>query len=137
MMETTTAPLRTASATGVAAVAAAVLVHVWDPARSGSYGVCPLRLVTGWVCPLCGGLRSVHALTHGELELAWGLNPLVVIVVPLAMLAWAIWVARAAQGLSTTWAEQLTFFVPALAVFVAYGIARNTPRLEPYLAGLT
>ncbi|CAN5437925.1 DUF2752 domain-containing protein [soil metagenome] len=130
-------PLRTAGITGASTLAATVLVHLWDPNQGGSYGFCPLRLATGWVCPLCGGLRSVHALTHGQPDLAWGLNPLVVTILPLAIVAWAIWMARAFRGLPTTWAERLTFFVPAMAVLVMYGIARNTPALEPYLAALT
>ncbi|MGB3186722.1 MAG: DUF2752 domain-containing protein [Ornithinimicrobium sp.] len=136
-METAVRPLRTASVTGAWVVAATAVVHLWDPNTSGSYGLCPLRLATGWVCPLCGGLRSVHALTNGQLDLAWGLNPLVVAVLPLAVLAWTIWMIRAARGLPTTWAERLTVFAPAVVVLVVFGIARNTPSLEPYLAALT
>ncbi|MGB5952471.1 MAG: DUF2752 domain-containing protein [Ornithinimicrobium sp.] len=136
-METATRDLRTASLTGAATVAATAVVHLWDPNRSGSYGLCPLRWATGWVCPLCGGLRSVHALTHGEFDLAWGLNPLVVAVLPLVVGAWAVWMDRAARGLPTVWAERLTFFVPAIITLVLYGVARNTTSLQPYLAAFT
>ncbi len=136
-METAIQPLRAASVTGVSALAATALLQLWDPNQNGSYGLCPLRLATDWVCPLCGGLRSVHALTNGQLDLAWGLNPLVVVILPLAVLAWTVWMIRAARGLPTTWAERLTFFAPAVVVLMVFGIARNTPSLEPYLAALT
>ena len=38
--------------------------------------VCPIRLLTGFPCPACGTTRSVGAISTGDFDLAWNLNPL-------------------------------------------------------------
>ena len=97
----------------------------------------PLRLATGLLCAMCGGLRAVHALTHGQWETAWGLNPALVVLLPLAVGAWVAWVWRARQGRPTTYLERLPVFVPVLALFVLFGVMRNLAPFEPYLSPLT
>ena len=37
--------------------------------------MCPMRLLTGYPCPACGTTRSVGAISTGNFNLAWGLNP--------------------------------------------------------------
>lgn len=32
------------------------------------YPLCLFKLLTGWNCPFCGGLRLMHDLLHGDLE---------------------------------------------------------------------
>lgn len=122
------------------ALAATAVVHLWDPNQAGSYGLCPLRAVTGWLCPLCGGLRAVHALTHGDWQQAWGLNPAVLAVLPLVVVAWLAWAVGTARGhpprasghVRRVWAPWLV-----LAAMVLFGVLRNVPALAPYLAALT
>ncbi|UCM87326.1 DUF2752 domain-containing protein [Streptomyces marincola] len=41
-------------------------VAVVDPNEPGHYPACPLLSLTGLHCPGCGGLRSAHALAHGD-----------------------------------------------------------------------
>jgi uncharacterized protein DUF2752 len=62
-------------AVGGAVAAAAALLYVYDPASAPFYPSCPLRALTGLLCPLCGGLRAAHALLHGRLFEAAALNP--------------------------------------------------------------
>jgi hypothetical protein len=82
---------------GGAVAAAAVLIYVSDPASASFYPTCPLRALTGWLCPLCGGLRAVHALLHGHVLEALTLNPFLF----AAALAWPIvpprWTAAGAM----------------------------------------
>lgn len=44
---------------------------------------CPLRALTGWQCPFCGGTRMGAALLHGEVAAAWAYNPAVLVAVVL------------------------------------------------------
>jgi hypothetical protein len=59
---------------GAAAVTFAALLYAYDPAALGT-PLCPLRALTGLLCPLCGGLRATHALLHGRVFEAVALNP--------------------------------------------------------------
>ena len=65
----------------------------------GGPSFCPWRSITGLDCPFCGATRSAAALAHGDLLLALDHNALFVLVVlPLAAVAWLAWAARAWQG---------------------------------------
>lgn len=54
----------------VAALAALGAVSAWviaaDPHEPGRSSPCPVFALTGLYCPGCGGLRSAHALAHGD-----------------------------------------------------------------------
>lgn len=91
----------------------AALVLPWLPATPGL--PCPLRALTGVVCPLCGMTRSVTAAVHGRWGEAFELNPagLVAVVAAVTILAvrrppsialpsWA-----PAVGVAVLWAYQL------------------------------
>ncbi len=123
--------LRGPLAAGAATIAAAGVVATYSPYRSGSYGLCPVLALTGLYCPACGGLRAVHDLTQLDIAAAWAMNPAVVLGIPVLVVLWIVWFARAARGGSLrlpVWAAWA-----ALAVFVAFGIARNIPLLAPLL----
>jgi hypothetical protein len=77
-------------AIGGAVAAAAALVYLFDPASTAFYPSCPLRALTGLLCPLCGGLRAAHELLHGRVLDAVALNPFLV----AAGLAWPVVPAR-------------------------------------------
>ena len=38
--------------------------------------LCPWRLLTGYPCPGCGGIRAMSAICTGQFEQAWLLNPI-------------------------------------------------------------
>lgn len=81
-------------ALGVAAAATAL--HLRDPHRPGSWGVCPAALL-GISCPGCGGLRAVHLLTDGDVLGAASSNLLVVLAVPVLVLWWLLALTRVAR----------------------------------------
>lgn len=114
-----------------AAAAATGAVAAYSPYRPGSYGLCPVLALTGLYCPACGGLRAVHDLTQLDVAAAWGMNPAVVFGIPVLILLWFAWLVRTASGRGlrlpvwTAWS--------ALAAFVVFGVARNTPLLAPWL----
>ena len=120
-------------------LAATAYIAAVDPNHPGHYLVCPLLELTGLYCPACGGLRAVHDLTHLDLAGAWSMNPLFVLVAPLAVLAWARWLARAcgsrrwpvtaASSRRSSWAA-----AAALGVVLVYAVLRNLPALAPWLA---
>lgn len=117
------APVAVAGLTGTATA------YVWwqDPARSARYPACPFHAATGWWCPFCGGLRGVHALTHGQVATALASNALLVIVGPLAAVAWTAWL------LDTRGRPALRRHVAALpwtamvAGAVVFAVLRNLP----------
>ncbi|GHH62176.1 membrane protein [Streptosporangium violaceochromogenes] len=118
------APLTAALAVG----AAVALVALVDPNEPGHYPPCPFLALTGLYCPGCGGLRAVHALAHGDLVAALGFNPLAVVMLPVVVLLWGGWVARAWQGRPF----DVKVIHPAyiwvfLGVMIVFWIARNTP----------
>jgi hypothetical protein len=71
-----------AAAGGAFAIAAALL-YLYDPAASALSPSCPLRALTGLLCPLCGGLRAAHALLHGRVVEAVALNPFLFVATAL------------------------------------------------------
>jgi hypothetical protein len=106
---------------GLAFTAAAVLLLVaFDPATTWWFPPCPFRALTGWLCPLCGSLRALHALLLGAPVAALAFNPLTI----AGLAAWLI--AR----------ERTTAFcysARAVALLVAFGVLRNVPGPSGWL----
>jgi hypothetical protein len=116
-------------AIGAGFAAAASGVAAYDPAAPGShYPLCPLRAITGLLCPACGGLRCVHALAHGDLFAAAHDNLLAVLAIAAAVLAWARWTSRAARGLRTPVRRPPAAALYAVAALaLAFTVLRNLP----------
>ncbi|MFJ5675201.1 DUF2752 domain-containing protein [Streptomyces sp. NPDC093097] len=92
--------LRTASlALGTGALAAGYLWHT-DPHQSGQFLIpCPFRLLTGLLCPFCGGTRMAYDLMHGDLATAFGDNAvLLVLGVPAFAYAVGRWLVAGLRG---------------------------------------
>ena len=92
------APVRPSRASRVTAVCAACALGaactytaIVDPASSGAYPQCPLRLITGVDCIMCGGLRATHSLLGGDVARAASQNLLVVLLAPFALYAMVQW----------------------------------------------
>jgi len=60
--------------------------------------LCPFKLLTGWECPGCGGLRATWGLLHGDVSGALKDNALVVLALPIIVIGWAWWMLNAATG---------------------------------------
>lgn len=59
---------------------------------------CPLRALTGWECPLCGGTRLGAELLHGHLGAAFGHNPAVFVLLIVLTVLGLAWIAEALGG---------------------------------------
>jgi len=110
-------------------VVASVALHVRDPHREGSWGLCPWLLLTGTYCPGCGGLRAVNDLTRGDVGAAASSNLLLVGALPL--LAWW-WLRRAAdawRGVRRVVDEHaaLRLTVVVLGAALVFWVVRNLP----------
>jgi Protein of unknown function (DUF2752) len=85
------------------------------------FPACPFRLLTGWNCPACGGLRMTHDLLHGDLGAAAVDNIFLLVGLPL-IAAWLL--VRWRQG-------RKLMPVPAIVVItvavVAWTVVRNLP----------
>jgi hypothetical protein len=99
----------------VAIVLAAVAsLAAFDPATTWWFPPCPFHALTGWLCPLCGSLRAVHALLTGAVAAALAFNPLTT----LGLAAWF-----AARERATTFC----FSARGVVLLVAFGLLRNLP----------
>ena len=121
--------LRTPLLTVGGLAAATLALHLRDPHRSGSWGVCPLSL-TGIYCPGCGGLRAVNDLTDGDVRAAASSNLLVTVGIPIAVVALALWLVTAWRG-TPGWrprpALQRILWWAGAAIALAFFVVRNTP----------
>jgi hypothetical protein len=116
---------------GIALLLAGVvgaLYYYLDPARY-PFPRCPFYLLTGLFCPGCGSQRATHALLHGRVAQAAGLNLLAVAALPVLALgaldgAWAglTGVPRRAALLYRPWLGWLT-----VAFTLAFAVLRNLP----------
>lgn len=106
------------------------VLHWFAPDRHGFYPRCGFHALTGYHCPGCGGLRSVHYLTHGQWVQAARSNVLVVGVLPmvLAVAAHRWWRGQGGLRLSEISGRWLWW---GAIVVLAFGMLRNLP-VEPF-----
>jgi hypothetical protein len=111
-------------ALGTGALLAGGLAYVGlaDPHRPDFvFPPCPFKLLTGWNCPACGGLRMTHDLLHGDLAAAIVDNVFLLVGLP-ALLAWVVVRWRTGRPIVT---------MPAIAVIavlaIAWTVVRNMP----------
>ena len=111
-------------ALGAGALTAGGLAYIGiaDPHRPDFYfPACPFKLLTGWNCPACGGLRMTHDLLHGDLAAAVVDNVFLLVGLP-ALLAWIL----------VRWRRKQTLMpVPAIVVIVVAAIAWTVVRNLP------
>jgi hypothetical protein len=108
-------------------LAATGYLAVFDPNRPGHYPGCPIRLLTGYYCPGCGGLRALHDLIHGQLYAALSSNLLVVLAVPVAVLVWLDWTRNRLSGSGSRVRVPAWSAWSLLVGVLAFGLARNLP----------
>ena len=110
-----------------AALALVAAANLLPAAVLGWLPACPLRTMTGLLCPLCGATHALFALARGDVGAAWRSHPLVII----GLASWALLAAgrawsgpqpplgpRARRGLA----------IAAGALIVAFGVGRNLVR---------
>ena len=115
---------RTRLYAGTGALTAGALAYIGlvDPHRPGAvFPGCPFKMLTGWNCPACGGLRMTHDLLHGDVPAAVVDNVFLLIGLPLLAL-WSAWRVRRAERVF----PPLAIAIIAIAV-IAWTVLRNLP----------
>ena len=106
----------------LAGAAALAYVGLVDPHRPGSvFPPCVFKLLTGFNCPGCGGLRMTYDLLHGDLSAAVVDNVFVLVGLPLLLL-WVLGRRRAGRRPFTP----AVLWVIGIAV-VGWTVVRNLP----------
>jgi hypothetical protein len=112
--------------------AGSTVLFLFDPSDSSFYPPCPFQALTGYFCPGCGTTRALHALVHGHLGEALGLNPLMVLMLPFLGYSLLSYVAFGVRGrpLSGIVVSPLWGWLVFWAI-LAYWVLRNIP-LYPF-----
>jgi hypothetical protein len=120
---------RLAAPVGTLAVVGAAFAYVGavDPSEPGHYPLCPVLRLTGLYCPGCGGLRSAHALVHGDVAAALGMNALAVAGFVLFAAFMGVWLVRVLSSRPMTVPLRSTHWWVLGAVAVAFTVVRNLP----------
>jgi hypothetical protein len=112
------------SALGTGALLAGSLLYVGmaDPhSPHFVFPTCPFRLLTGWNCPACGGLRMTHDLLHADLGAAATDNVFLLVGLPL-LAAWLLVRWRRGQRLMP-----LPAVVVVVIAAITWTVVRNWP----------
>ncbi|GII90367.1 membrane protein [Sinosporangium siamense] len=124
---------RVVAVLGPVAVAAVVAgaglyVRAVDPNEPGHYPACPFLALTGLLCPGCGTLRAVHALGHGDVLGALGLNAMFVLLVPFLGFVWGQWLVASWRARPVRWVMPgAPYLFGFLAFVIVFWIVRNLP----------
>jgi hypothetical protein len=115
---------RAYGAVGSGALLAAAVTYVGlaDPHDPHSlFPLCPFKLLTGWNCPACGGLRMVHDLLHGDLVAAVTDNVFLVVGLPM-LTVWILLRRRHRDPMLP-----IPAVVTIAAAAIAWTVLRNLP----------
>ncbi|MCB1287020.1 MAG: DUF2752 domain-containing protein [Mycobacterium sp.] len=124
--------LYTGLAAGALGLGALAYVGLGNPHQPGSlFPPCPFKLLTGWNCPGCGGLRMTHDLLHGDVSAAVVDNVYLLIGLPL-LAVWSFWRARRGRPVLSP-----VLLVMLIATATAWTVVRNLPGfpLVPTMLG--
>ena len=107
------------------ALAAAVVIVAFDPATTWWFPSCPLHALTGWLCPLCGSLRALHALLSGAPVTAFSLNPLTTTGAVAGLVASVHDVVLPARATARARLAARCFSLRGVVFAIAFGVLRN------------
>ncbi|MBT2673238.1 DUF2752 domain-containing protein, partial [Streptomyces sp. ISL-14] len=82
---------------------------------------------TGIYCPGCGGLRSAHAVVHGDFAAALQDNALAVVGYALFAVVWTVWVVRAVRGRPISLVLSPVQLRAVGALLLVFTVVRNLP----------
>ncbi|MHA3021111.1 DUF2752 domain-containing protein [Mycobacterium sp. BMJ-28] len=120
---------------GAGAVLAGSLAYIGlaDPHRPGFlFPGCPFKMLTGFDCPACGGLRMTHDLLNGNVGAAAVDNIFLLVGLPL-LLTWLVVRWRGGRRLMPT-AATVTVIVAA-AIWTVVRNWPGFPLVPTFLAG--
>jgi len=109
--------------------AACLLLYRNGPGGTPFLPGCLFRKLTGLNCPGCGMTRATYATLHGDLGRAFRLNPLGMILLPIALLGISLEVAGWVGGkpLPFTFKLKRNWGWILLYLILAYWVLRNLP----------
>jgi hypothetical protein len=119
-------------AAGAIGLGSLAYVGLVDPHRPGSiFPPCPFKMLTGWDCPACGGLRMTNDVLHGNLPAAVADNVFLLAGLPLLAI-WSLWRIRRGRRVLTP-----AFLVLVVVAATVWTVARNLPGfpLVPTMLG--
>lgn len=117
-------PARMYAALGSGALLAGAVGYIGlvDPHKPDSiFPLCPFRLLTGWNCPACGGLRMIHDVLHADLAAAITDNVFVLVGIPV-LAGWFVLRRRSGKSLSP-----LPVVATVVIAMLAWTVLRNLP----------
>ncbi len=107
---------------GVLLAGALGYVGLVDPHNTNSaYPLCPFKMLTGWNCPFCGGLRMTHDLLHGDLAASINDNVFLLVGIPL-LLGWVVMRRRGGQS-----PMPVPAVVTMVVAAIVWTVLRNLP----------
>jgi hypothetical protein len=106
---------------------AVILLLQFDPNQAGSpLPPCPFHWLTGLYCPGCGATRALHALLHGDVEKAFSMNPVFVIIFPVLVLLIMDRIIKLPAGMAR-FTEFFSDARPWAWLLIGYAVLRNLP----------
>ena len=112
----------------VLGLAGCILIAARNPSDAGSFGsICPIKATTGLECPVCGGLRCLHAALTGNLSAAVQDNALLLLALPITLAALTSWLVAAWTGRSWRAPRWLPSPLIIPIVAVVWMVVRNLP----------
>jgi hypothetical protein len=111
-----------------AGLAACLILYFFAPSQYAFYPKCVFHAMTGLLCPGCGSLRALHSLLHGELGAAWRLNPLLIVLLPVAggMCLSYVWQMKTGAEFFAIFKRPVWIWL-LLGLMVLFTVARNLP----------
>ncbi|BBZ39284.1 DUF2752 domain-containing protein [Mycobacterium conspicuum] len=111
-----------AVATGALFAGALGYIGLVDPHSTSSiYPGCPFKMLTGWNCPFCGGLRMTHDLLHGDLAASITDNVFLLVGIPV-LIGWLLLRRRRGRKL-----PPVAVWVTVVVAAAAWTVLRNWP----------
>ena len=112
--------------------AGSTVLFFFDPSDTDFYPPCPFHALTGLYCPGCGTTRALHAVIHGHFGEALGLNPLMVVMLPLLGYSLMSYATLAVRGRPLPRILTSSFWGwLAFGIILTYWVLRNIP-LYPF-----
>jgi hypothetical protein len=75
---------------GLVVIAGIAVLYAFPPSQYGFYPRCPIYSTTHLLCPGCGATRALYELLHLNLKGAVHYNALVTLLLPVALMWWAL-----------------------------------------------
>lgn len=87
---------------------------------------CPLYLLTGWQCPICGMQRQLHSLLVCDFAEAWRLNAVLLLCYPyLAILFLSQVFTKVRDSKLGTLCNSNKAILSFIAIMIIWGVIRN------------